>query len=167
MRKLVLNPISLKGLHASIGAMLLALAALILAVPVMAAEPVLEIAVGKQVQRLSRAELLAHPALREVDVAGDTAYGKPMRYRALPLSALLTRLAETDTVQFTATDGFVANIAGTVLAGGGQPWLAIEPPGAPWPALKPGGVSAGPFYLVWLAPEKHGIVPEQWPYQVA
>lgn len=161
------DSLSLQGMHASISAMLLVLAVLILAAPAMAAEPMLEITVGKQVQRLSLAELLANPALREVDVARDTAYGRPMRYRAVPLAALLARLSETNTVQFTATDGFVANIPGTVLAGGGQPWLAIEPPNAPWPALKPGGVSAGPFYLVWLAPEKHGIVPEQWPYQVA
>ncbi len=32
---------------------------------------------------------------------------------------------------------------------------------------RPGKSStAGPFYLVWLRPERGGISPEQWPYQV-
>lgn len=137
------------------------------AVPALAAEATLEIAFGKQVQRLSRTELLARPELRSIDVSADSAYHRPMRYKALPLAALAPQLAQAGTVQFAALDGFVANIPGALLAGAGQPWIAIEPPDAPWPALKPGGASAGPFYLVWLAGEKNGVTPEQWPYQVA
>jgi mono/diheme cytochrome c family protein len=76
-------------------------------------------------------------------------------------------LGKADTVQFKATDGFVANIPAALFAGGSQAWLAIEPADAKWPALKPGGSSAGPFYLVWLAPEKSAISPEQWPYRIA
>ena len=33
--------------------------------------------------------------------------------------------------------------------------------------MKPGGANPGPFYLVWLAPFKAGVSPEQWPYQIA
>jgi mono/diheme cytochrome c family protein len=100
-------------------------------------------------------------------VANDVAYKRPMRYRALPLNALIHPLPASGTVQFTATDGFVANIPTALLSSAAQPWIAVEPADAPWPPLKPGGVSAGPFYLVWLAPERAGISPEQWPYQVA
>jgi mono/diheme cytochrome c family protein len=130
-----------------------------------AADVALEIAVDQQPRRLTRAELLAHPALREIEVPSDASYHRPMHYRAVPLSALIPRIEQADTIQFTARDGFVANIPAALLAAG-QPWLAIEPADAPWPELKPGAPSAGPFYLVWIAPEKQAISPEQWPYQV-
>jgi mono/diheme cytochrome c family protein len=132
-----------------------------------AAEPGLDIAIGQQVRHLSRDELLKNPALRTIEVRSDVAYQRKMRYRALPLTALIAQPADIESVQFVARDGFVANIPGELLAGAAQPWLAIEPAHTPWPALKPGGPSAGPFYLVWLAPEKSGISPEQWPYQIA
>jgi len=70
-------------------------------------------------------------------------------------------LPQVESLQFIARDGFVANIPSGLLAGGAQPWLAIEPADAAWPALKPGGGSAGPFYLVLRAPKKAGISPEQ------
>lgn len=131
-----------------------------------AAEPVLEIAFGTKLERWSRADLLKHAAVRTVDVPADVAYRRAMRFQAVPLPALIMQLAQSESVQFTASDGFVANIPGALLASDAQPWLAIEPTDHAWPALKPGGGSAGPFYLVWLAPEKKGISPEQWPYQV-
>jgi len=132
-----------------------------------AAEPALDIAFGGRTRHLTRAELLRLPALRTIEVADDAAYRHPMRYQALPLTALIPHPESAAVVQFTARDGFVANIPGKLLAGRGQPWLAVEPAGAPWPPLKPGGPSAGPFYLVWLAPRQGGVSPEQWPYQIA
>lgn len=161
------HPLSIHRMQNLFAGLALAIVALLVTLPVKAAEATLEIAFGKQVQRFSRNELLARPELRSIDVPGDSAYKRPMRYKALPLSALVPPLAQIGTVQFAALDGFVANIPGALLAGPGQPWIAIEPPDAPWPALKAGGASAGPFYLVWLAAEKNGITPEQWPYQVA
>jgi mono/diheme cytochrome c family protein len=132
-----------------------------------AAEPVLDIAFGNQVRHLTRAQLLQRAALRTIEVPADVAYHRAMRYRAVPLKDLVPQVSTLESLQFTAIDGFVANIPGKLLAGDAQPWLAIEPAAAPWPALKPGGPGAGPFYLVWLAPEKGGISPEQWPYQIA
>jgi mono/diheme cytochrome c family protein len=132
-----------------------------------AAEPALRLEVGPAPQTLSRDALLANPAARTISVPADTAYHRAMRYRAVPLATLIPDLAQTGSVQFTANDGFVANIPGALLAGPGQAWLAIEPAATPWPPLKMGGPSAGPFYLVWLSPEKAGISPEQWPYQIA
>lgn len=132
-----------------------------------AGDPWIEIAAGTQPQRFTRAELLRQPALRTIKVRNDAAYHRTMRYQAIPLSALIPSLPRIESLQFTARDGFVANIPGSLLAGEAQPWLAIEAPKAAWPALKPGSASAGPFYLVWRAPEKAGVSPEQWPYQIA
>jgi len=134
---------------------------------VLAAEPKLAVDMGTGLQQYERSALLQRPEVRTIDVEGDAAYHRRMQYRALPLASLLGNLKADGDVQFTATDGFVANVPARLLAGPGQPWLAIEPADAPWPALKPGGASAGPFYLVWLTPEKAGISPEQWPYQIA
>jgi len=70
-------------------------------------------------------------------------------------------------VQFVGLDGFVAKIPSNLLASDAQAWLAIESSDSPWPSLKTNSPSAGPFYLVWLAPDKMRISPEQWPYQIA
>ncbi len=137
---------------------------------VAAVEPVLEIGQGAQARQWRRSELLAHPSVRSIAVSADVAYGQPMRYRAVPAATLLGKLTPGAIMQFTASDGFVANIPADLLAGGAdsaQAWIAVEPGGAGWPALKPGKGSAGPFYLVWLRPEKSGVSSEQWPYQIA
>jgi mono/diheme cytochrome c family protein len=136
----------------------------------MAAEPALQIVQGAQIRYWSRTQLLAHPSLRTIEIDADVAYGKRMRYRAVPITALLEKKSPGATMQFTASDGFVANIPASLLsgsAGHAQAWIAVEPPGAGWPELKPMKGSAGPFYLVWLAPEKSGISTEQWPYKIA
>jgi len=134
-----------------------------------AVELELEIAHDSQVRSYSRAELLAHPALRRIEVAADVAYQRPMQFHAIPLAVLLPRLSDTESVKFSAVDGFSATIPAGLLQGNRdtQAWLAIEAKDTPWPALKPGAPSAGPYYLVWTAPEKMGISPEQWPYQIA
>lgn len=132
----------------------------------MAGEPSLELDFSTTPQLLTRSELLANPALRAIDVPADVSYHKSMHYQALPLSALIHDMPADANVQFTATDGFVANIPAKVLLGGGQPWLAIETDAAAWPPLKTDGPNAGPFYLVWLTPEKGGVSQEQWPYQI-
>ena len=132
-----------------------------------AVEPALELHFGDQNQVLPRSELLKHPALRTIVIPADVAYKRTMTYRALPLKAIVHHLDQGPAVQFKAEDGFVATLPVALLSGAAQPWIAIEPPNAPWPELKPGGRSAGPFYLVWLSPERSGVSPEQWPYQIA
>jgi len=158
------------------GKMIFAVAAAMLtvtgltAVATALAEPVLEIAYDQQVRRLTRAQLLAYSSLDTIDIPADVAYGRAMRYQAIPITALLPRLSQAGTMQFTASDGFVANIPAALLAGGkgnAQAWLAIESSDGVWPPLKVGGASAGPFYLVWLTPGKSGISTEQWPYKIA
>lgn len=162
--------ISMTTIYSGIRSSLLCIAVLLPGVAASlasAAEPVLELSFSKQHQQLARSDLLKHPALRTITVPADSAYQRTMEYRALPLLAILRDLRGVDTVQFKAEDGFVANIPAQLLSGPAEPWLAIEAAHAPWPALKAGGRSAGPFYLVWLAPEKSAISPEQWPYQIA
>lgn len=134
-----------------------------------AAEPSLELDVGATQQLLTRTELLAKPEVRAIDVQNDVAYHRAMHYQALPFSILLHDMPADANVQFTATDGFVANIPAKLLQGAGQAWLAIETDGQAWPPLKgdkADGPNAGPFYLVWLTPEKGHVSQEQWPYQI-
>lgn len=146
----------------------IALLAVLCAPCAWAAETVLTVFDGKQEHVFTRAQLLAHAATVEIALTLDVAYQRPRRVMAIPVRILLPHLAELESLQFVALDGFVANIPANLLDGAGQAFIAIEPASEPWPALKTGSTaSAGPFYLVWLKPEKARISPEQWPYQIA
>lgn len=153
---------------------LLAIGALLLAKPAAsAAEPVLTIELGRTQGHISRAELLGDPALTTIEIPRDVAYGKPMRYRALPLAHLLSGfdLPRDQILESVASDGFIGLLPVDLVlhpkSGQAEAYLAIEPPDAPWPLLPGGKYSAGPFYIVWLHPEVSGVRNEQWPYQVA
>lgn len=130
----------------------------------------LTIAVGGNTRTISADELLR--GAREVTVPKDAAYGHAMAYRAVPLAELLKgALAPDQVLQAVATDGFTAALPSGLVQrkpsdGRAVAYLAIEPPGNPWPKLAGKEASAGPFYIIWLHPEKDGIKPEQWPYGV-
>nr|WP_315467452.1 cytochrome c [uncultured Undibacterium sp.] len=141
-----------------------------LLVPVSAAqEPVLEVRNGEQLKLWTRSALLADAV--EIQIDKDSAYKRRMTYRAVPYAKLMPQVEQHVSVQFVASDGFVANISGKDLAGKGQAYVAIETTEHSWPAVNPDNphksASAGPFYLVWLTPEAGNISNEQWPYQVA
>ena len=131
-----------------------------------AAELTLELGNGSQ--RLSSAQLLAHPQAQSVEISDDVSYKRNMHYRAVPLAALLEGVQPGDHLQLVASDGFAAELsaAPALSQTGSQAWLAIEDPAQPWPALGNGKPSAGPFYLVWQNPAASQIGPEQWPFQV-
>ncbi len=135
------------------------------------ASPELTVSVSGRAQKYTQESLLAHPAAVSVTVPQDVAYKRSMTYRAVPMSVLLAGAQRDDSVRFVAADGFAATmLAGPLLATADdapRAYLAVEPPNAAWPALRAGGPSAGPFYLVWLRPERGRISPEQWPYQIA
>jgi mono/diheme cytochrome c family protein len=135
-----------------------------------AAEPALTVATGGRTAIYTPTGLLALPAATTVTIPADVAYKRSMTFRAIPLATLLEGAATDDNVRFVAADGFVATLpAAALLArdGGAAAYLAVEPADTPWPPLKAGQTgSAGPFYLVWLRPEKGAITPEQWPYQI-
>ncbi|MFO1413667.1 MAG: cytochrome c [Burkholderiales bacterium] len=132
----------------------------------------LTVTAGGRTQKLTTEALLAHPALVTIAVPNDVAYHRAMTYKAIPLPALLPGVTKDESLRFVAADGFAATIAAAPLLATGadaaHAYLAIEPPAARWPALKAGAAAtAGPFYVVWLEPQKSRIAPEQWPYQVA
>lgn len=141
--------------------------------PNAAANPVLTVIIGDETRTFSRDALLARPDLTDVDIAADIAYGKPMRFRAIPLAALLApfRAPEGSVIESVAVDGFAAHLPLDLVMNTdpAKPiaWLAIEPPGAPWPPLPGKPSSAGPFYVVWTGPIANTISSEQWPYQLA
>jgi mono/diheme cytochrome c family protein len=137
-----------------------------------AASPELTIVAGGKTQKYSIEALLANPAITTISVPQDVAYKRTMTYRAIPMSALIGSAPREDSLRFVAADGFVATLQIAPLLAtsddAARAYLAVEAPNARWPALRAGApASAGPFYLVWLRPEKSHIVPEQWPYQIA
>jgi mono/diheme cytochrome c family protein len=155
-------------------AVLLLAAAIILAAGgSQAGEPQLVMDLGGTSLTLGRDALLANPAATEIEIPHDPSYGRPMRYRALPLASLLAgrRLPSDQMLETVARDGFVAMLpSDLVLApsgGASMVYLAIEPEAAPWPSLPGKAVSAGPFYLVWLDPQASGVRSEQWVYMVS
>jgi len=154
-------------------ACLAALGGLVLGVAVRAASaqglPALTLSQGGATRAYAAAELLARPDAQVREVPHDPSYKRPMRYRAVPLRALLAELPPdaADTFELRATDGFVAQLPSALLRGPAMPWIAVEEPARPWPPLPGKTVSAGPFYLVWQDPEKSGVSPEQWPYALA
>ncbi|WP_409263661.1 c-type cytochrome [Pseudomonas putida] len=145
----------------------LALLALLLSLPLSAAQLHLEL--GATPRQWSSAELLGHPEARDISIEQDVSYKRPMHYRAVPLATLLEGVSARDHLQAVALDGFAAEMPAAALLqpGPARAWLAVEDPGKPWPPLGQGKPSAGPFYLVWTAPQASGIRPEQWPFQIA
>ncbi|NQD94491.1 c-type cytochrome [Pseudomonas sp. CrR25] len=128
----------------------------------------LTLQLGSANRRWSSAELLAHPQARHIEIAADVSYRRNMRYRAVPLAALLAGVRPGDLLQVVALDGFAVELPAAALlaSNGARAWLAVEDPAQPWPPLAPGKPSAGPFYLVWSNSAASRIGPEQWPFQV-
>ncbi|WP_114239485.1 cytochrome c [Dyella sp. C9] len=145
----------------------LCLLALCVALPLHAAE--LTVDLGHGTHTYSTGELLGRHDVRGIDVPEDVAYKHPMRYRAVPLKALLAGASPDDSLLFVASDGFAVEIPASLVlqAHGSQAWLAIEDPVHAWPALAADKPSAGPFYLVWTDPQAMKIGQEQWPFQLA
>jgi len=116
---------------------------------------------------------LARPEVTSVEIANDVAYGKAMRFRAIPVAVLLSGLsAPADSViETVALDGFAAQLPLDLVTNtdpaNAVAWLAIEPADAPWPLLPGKTATAGPFYIVWTGAAATTIRSEQWPYQVA
>ncbi len=145
----------------------LLLTLLLLCPTAFAATLTLELPDGKH--SLTSEQLLADPQAQDIDIPADVSYNRTMRYRAVPLAALLKGVKPGDHLQAVALDGFAAELPAAPLLEntGSRAWLAIEEADRPWPKLGDGKPSAGPFYLVWSDPKATGIGPEQWPFQVA
>jgi len=134
----------------------------------------LKLADRKGARTFSAAELLASPLARDITIARDSAYGRPMTYRAIPVPELLKGLEvdQKDYVDFVATDKFSIGVPARLLLRPGNPapqaYLAIENPAAPWPAMpEKGQETAAPFYIVWQDAKPGEISPEYWVYKLA
>lgn len=146
---------------------IIALVALLLALPAVAAQLTIELDHSRKTWQT--ADLLKHPDAQTVQIIDDVSYKRSMTYRAVPLAALLPGLTLQSHLQAVALDGFAAELSAAPLLEqhGARAWLAVEDPAQPWPALGEGKHSAGPFYLVWTDPQAGHISPEQWPFQVS
>jgi len=144
-----------------------------LGLPSASADPMLDVSINGNTHHFGRDALLARPEVSSIEIAHDVAYGKPMRFRAIPLAVLLPGLgASADGVLETvAVDGFAAQLPLALVTNTDSAkavaWLAIEPDDAPWPPLPGKTASAGPFYIVWTGAAAATVRSEQWPYQVA
>ncbi|MFN3624353.1 MAG: c-type cytochrome [Hyphomicrobium sp.] len=150
--------------------MLKALLSLVLALlaitPALAGDG-LTLTFGDEEKRFTASDLLARSDAATIEIPDDVSYKRAMRYRAVPLLALIGGAAqEFDTLEARAADGFVSQIPlELVEKGGSVAWVAVEDPQNPWPHLPGKDVSAGPFYIVWQHPERSGVGTELWPYQ--
>jgi mono/diheme cytochrome c family protein len=139
----------------------------------LADEPSLSITIGNQTRSFTRAELLARPDAKTIEVASDVGYRAPMTYRAVPVAALLAGMTPPpdSVIEAVALNGFIAQIPPELLlntdASKAVAWLAIEPQDQPWPPLPGQDGSAGPFSIVWTGAQVASIRSEQWPYQLA
>jgi mono/diheme cytochrome c family protein len=136
-------------------------------------EPTLTITVGSDTRSFTRGELLARPDAVTIEVARDITYRAPMKYRAVPVAALLagTTLPPDSVLEAVTLDGFIAQLPPDLVlntdAAKAVAWLAIEPADRPWPPIPGKDASAGPFYIVWTGAAVGTIRSEQWPYQMA
>ncbi len=137
--------------------------------------PVLKIKFNDTTREYKRDELLNFGSAQKISIANDPTYpGQTMEYIAVPAKELFGGLSipSDATVQFVCLDGFSAPLTLSRLLGdspqAATPYIAIEPSNKKWPALKgKGSKTAGPFYLVWLHPERSKVGPEEWPFQLA
>jgi mono/diheme cytochrome c family protein len=132
----------------------------------------LSVTLNGRTWHFSAEELLANPAVRNVEIPRDPAYRQPMHYRAVPLLEFVSGLSKDsiDTIEARASDGFVAQLSWKLINDaareGAVAWIAIEDPAHPWPNLAGKPVTAGPYYLVWEHPEQAKITTEQWPFEI-
>lgn len=138
-----------------------------------AEEPALTLTLGSSTRSFTAEDLIRRPDAGDITIPADVAYDRPMTYRAVPLLALLgdAAAAGLDTIEARASDGFASQIPLALIdkgaTGGSVAWIAVEEPTQPWPALPGKEVSAGPFYLVWVDPQRSKVGNELWPYQLA
>lgn len=135
-----------------------------------ASEP-LTLSFGGEDRRYTAAELLTRPDAATIEIPDDVSYHRTMRYRAIPLLALVQKeaRAKLDTIEARAGDGFVSQIPMALVekaeTGGSVAWVAVEDPAQPWPPLPGKAASAGPFYIVWQDASRSAVGTELWPYQ--
>jgi len=121
-------------------------------------------------KQYSLRDLLISPHVENVVIKKSPDYSGSKTFKAIKVSSLFKdiEIPKDAMVLFQASDGFSAPISPSRLLNksdsGSIAYIALEDPGDPWPIIKKKGKSAGPFYLVWVDPEKSRISSEEWPY---
>lgn len=117
--------------------------------------------------------LLKNKNTRIIKIPKDPSYGNvPSVLTAIPLSKLLKdfKFNPEHIIQFNCSDGFSAPLESLTALNESEDkaiaYLAIEDPRNKWQTLPQNKMSAGPFRVVWLDPEKSNIVEEQWPLMI-
>ena len=140
-----------------------------------AAIPILTITKGTQKIQYTSAQLLSRPDVTTLTITNDPTFPGKMNYQAVPATALFKdiKIPSDAAIAFQTLDGFSAPIAQEHLlnttSNAAIAYIAIERPTDKWPTVKSGNAqhSAGPFYLIWLNPEKSKIGREEWVYQLS
>ena len=83
-----------------------------------AEDRVLTLSMGPEVRRFTAAQLLDRPDAAELTIPADVSYGRPMKYRAVPLLPLVSVGPAFDTIEARAADGFVSQIPLALVAKG-------------------------------------------------
>jgi len=135
-----------------------------------ATEAELSLTAGGRTMTYARASLLGIPGATTISVADDAVYKRAMSFRAVPAAALLSGASGDESVRFSRADGSGLVLPAALLLarpGAATAYLAVETDDAPWPPLRSEKrATAGPFYLVWTAPERSGVTAELWASQI-
>ena len=130
-----------------------------------AASPELTVTVGGRTQKLHDGRAARASGRRHHHrAAGRLVQARDDLSRRAGVGAARRTSPRDDSVRFVAADGFAATIPGGAAARDRRRRARARTspssrPNAPWPPLKAGAAAtAGPFYLVWLRPERGRIV---------
>lgn len=127
---------------------------------------------GALVVELSMAELVRSIAPETVTMS-DPYYGKTKTFRAIPLTAVLTRAfgaltgLEGRELVLRASDGYAVPMTLARATEGGA-YLAFRDVDVPaWEPIGPQRANPGPIYLVWAGPEQQRLETHPRPWQLA
>ncbi|PWY56476.1 cytochrome c, class I [Legionella qingyii] len=133
----------------------------------------LQIASPNKSFTLTKSELLTHPDLTQVTINNDRAYpNRVMHHKAIPLCKLLApfHIGQQDIIEFIAKDNFHVYVPSHKIMDCSKnssiAMLAIEPI-SKWPIIdNHTGLTAGPYEIIWLYPERSYISNEYWAWSV-
>lgn len=128
---------------------------------------------GRRVSSTSLRSLAEHAPARVVST-DDPYYGRPKRFRAMPLAPILEEAfgesvdeLRAHSFVLRARDGYAVPIEGRTLLEGGA-FVAFDDVDVPgFAPIGPQGVSPAPAYLVWTRPGQSDLATHPRPWQLA
>lgn len=131
----------------------------------------LTIFVDNKETRYTQEQLLKNKDTKVITLSKDPISGQPQAYYAIALSKLLKPFVDKKefTIHLKAKDGMNVGFKSSRLLSfdsqSSTAYLAVKPKNTPWAKTKR-KEAIGPYYLIWVNPEKSNIGPEEWPYQI-